>query len=109
VAAYDIKSLHEFLTHTPEAGLRGMLIDKKNITDVHFNLLVKVARATSGEKFTEHFEKKDFPKLKMGPAEIKIREKFWDACTATLLERGLLQPAVATKNAPPPLSLPKAA
>jgi hypothetical protein len=94
MSLYDMHSLHDFLFHTPESGLRKMLIDRKNITDVHCNLLFKIVKSTSPDQFAEHFEKKDFPKLRFGPAEMKIKEKFWDDCVATLLERGILQPAV---------------
>jgi hypothetical protein len=99
MSQYDTYSLHDFLYHTPESGLRKMLIDRKNMTDVHCNLLFKIVKSVSPEQFAEHFEKKDFPKLRMGPAEMKIKEKFWDDCVTVLLERGLLQPAVAQKAA----------
>jgi len=96
MSQYDTNGLYDFLTQTPESGLRKMLIDKKNLTDVHCNLLIKVVRSCSMEQFGEHFEKKDFPKIRMSPAEMKLKEKFWDVCMATLQERGLLQPAVQT-------------
>ncbi len=99
MSQYDTYSLHDFLYHTPESGLRKMLIDRKNMTDVHCNLLFKIVKTCSAEQFSEHFEKKDFPKLRMGPAEMKLKEKFWDDCVATLLERGLLQPAGPVKVA----------
>jgi hypothetical protein len=99
MSQYDTQSLYEFLAHTPESGLRKMLIDKKSMTDVHCNLLLKIVKSCSPEKFGEHFEKKDFPKVRFSPAEDKIKEKFWDSCTSVLLERGLLQPASAQKLA----------
>lgn len=99
MSQYDTQGLYDFLFHTPEGGLRKMLIDKKNMTDVHCNLLIKIVKACSMEQFGEHFDKKDFPKLRMGPAELKIKEKFWDNCMATLLERGILQPGVQQKAA----------
>lgn len=77
-----------------------MLVDGKPFTDVHFGLMLKVVRAGDHSAFAEHFEKKDFPKVKMGPAETKIKEKFWDDCLATLKSRGLLQPAGATPSQP---------
>jgi hypothetical protein len=95
MSLYDSHSLHDFLFHTPENGLRKMLIDRKNMTDVHCNLLFKIVKSTSPEQFSEYFNKKEFPKLRFGPAEQKIKEKFWDDCVATLLERGLLQPATS--------------
>lgn len=99
MSQYDTNSLYEFLLHTPEGGLRKMLVDKNKMTDVHFNLLLKVVRGCQAEQFSEHFNKQDFPKVRFGPAETKIKEKFWADCTAVLLDRGILQPAVASKIA----------
>jgi hypothetical protein len=99
MSQFDTQSLYDFLFHTPEGGLRKMLVDKKNMTDVHCNMLIKIVKGCSMEQFMEHFEKKDFPKLRFGPAEMKIKEKFWDNCTTTLLERGILQPSVQQKAA----------
>lgn len=102
MSGYDTQGLHDFLLHTPEGGLRKMLVDKKRMTDVHCNLLLKIVRSCSAEQFGECFEKKEFPKVKIGPAESKIREKFWDDCIAILSERGILQPKVAVKQAVEP-------
>lgn len=99
MSQYDSYSLYDFLYHTPESGLRKILIDRKNMTDVHFNLLFKIVKSVTADKFVEHFEKKDFPRVRITPAETKIKEKFWDDCVATLLERGLLQPGSAQKVA----------
>lgn len=99
MSLYDTHGLYEFLFNTPESGLRKMLIDKKNMTDVHCNLLIKIVKSTSAEQFGEHFDKKDFPRVRMSPAEMKLKEKFWDDCVATLLERGILQPALPQKVA----------
>lgn len=96
MSQYDTQSLHDFLFHTPESGLRKMLIDRKNMTDVHCNLLLKIVKATNADAFGAHFEKQDFPRVRMSPAEEKIKEKFWNDCVATLKERGLLQPASAS-------------
>lgn len=93
MSQYDTQSLYDFLFHTPEGALRKMLNDQKNMTDVHCGLLIKIVKASSMDVFGEHFAKQDFPKMRFGPAEIKIKEKFWQNCTATLLERGLLQPS----------------
>lgn len=95
MSLYDTQSLHDFLLHTPESGLRKMLVDRNKMTDVHLNLLVKIVRSCSEVQFTEHFDKQDFPKIRMGPAELKIKEKFWTDCMALLLERGILQPLAA--------------
>lgn len=92
MSQYDISSLYSYLAHTPEGGLRKMLVDAK-FTEVHFNLLVKVVRACSETQFVEHFEKNDFPKVKLGAAEIKIKENFWKDCETCFNGRGLLAPA----------------
>ncbi|WII73595.1 hypothetical protein QJS83_06880 [Bdellovibrio sp. 22V] len=96
---YDVPNLYNFLLHTPEAGLRKMLVDNKPFSEAHFNLMLKVVRACNEEQFTAHFDKQDFPKIKMGPAEMKIKEKFWSECMTTWNNRGLLTPAVAVKAA----------
>ena len=93
MSQYDIQSLHEFLLHTPEQGLRKMLVDGKPITEVHFSLLMKVTTACKLEEFSGHLEKEDFPKIKFGPAEQKIKDKFWKDCVAGFNARGLLTPA----------------
>lgn len=90
---YDVPGLYDFLTNTPESGLRKMLVDNKSFTDVHFSLLMKVVRGCDETKFCEHAEKADFPKVKFGPAEIKIKEKFWNDCFTHLAGKGLLNPA----------------
>jgi len=90
---YDVPGLFDFLHNTPEAGLRKMLVDNKTFTDVHFGLLMKIVRACDEAKFCEHVEKTDFPKVKLGPAEIKLKEKFWGDCFTCLSGKGLLNPA----------------
>ena len=96
---YDVPSLYSFLLHTPEAGLRKMLVDGKPFTEAHFNLMMKTVRACTESQFTEHFDKQDFPKIKTGPAELKIKEKFWADAVVTWNNRGLLNPAIPTKVA----------
>jgi hypothetical protein len=96
---YDVPNLYNFLIHTPEAGLRKMLVDNKPFSEAHFNLMMKVVRACNETQFTEHFDKKDYPKVKMGPADIKLKEKFWDDAVTTWNSRGLLTPAMPTKVA----------
>jgi hypothetical protein len=96
---YDVPSLFNFLLHTPEGGLRKMLVDNKPFTEAHFNLMLKVVRGCNEAQFTEHFEKQDFPKVKMGPNDLKIKEKFWNDCITTWSNRGLLSPASSPKAA----------
>jgi hypothetical protein len=91
MSRYDTQSVYDFLLHTPEGGLRKILVDRNRMTDVHLNLLIKIVRACDEERFCEHFHNQDFPKLRMSPNEMGIKEKFWQNCVAVLLERGLLQ------------------
>ena len=95
---YDVPGLYDFLTNTPESGLRKMLVDNKTFTDVHFSMLMKVVRAGDEAKFCDHAEKTNFPKIKFGPAETKIKEKFWNDCFSYLAAKGLLNPS-QKKNA----------
>lgn len=90
---YDVASLYNFLLHTPEGGLRKMIVDNKPCTEAHFNLLMKIVKTCDEATFTNHFTNKDYPKIKMGPAEQKLKDKFWDDCVATFKNRGLLTPA----------------
>jgi hypothetical protein len=96
---YDVPNLYNFLHQTPEGGLRKLLVDNKPFTEVHFNLMMKVVRGCNEAQFTEHFEKQDFPKVKMNANEVKLKEKFWADAMTVWNNRGLLTPAVATKAA----------
>lgn len=96
MSLYDTQTLYDFLFHTPEGGLRKMLIDKKAMTDVHCNLLIKIVKSGNAEQFAELLEKKEFPRIRMSPAEAKLKEKFWDDCIQVLVDRGVLQPASNT-------------
>lgn len=100
MSLYDTQSLYDFLLHTPEGGLRKMLVDNNKMTAVHCTLLVKIVRSCTEGQFGDHFNKQDFPKIRLGPAEIKIKEKFWADCTALLLERGILQPQTSPSKVP---------
>ena len=93
MSQYDIAGLHEFLTNTPEQGLRKMLVDGKPMTEVHLGMVLKIARACKWEDFEAHVDKSDFPKMKFGPAETKIKEKFWADCFAAFKSRGILNPS----------------
>lgn len=93
MSQYDYAGLYQFLLHTPEQGLRKMLVDQKSFTDAHFNLMLKVVRGCAEADFCAHAEKADYPKVKMGPSEIKIKEKFWADLTTVCSSRGLLGPA----------------
>lgn len=93
MSQYDYAGLYQFLLHTPEQGLRKMLVDQKTFTDAHFNLMLKVVRGCPEAEFCTHAEKGDYPKVKMGPAEQKIKEKFWGDLFNVCNSRGLLAPA----------------
>lgn len=93
MSQYDYAGLHQFLLHTPEQGLRKMLVDQKSFTDSHFNLMLKVVRGCNETDFCMHAEKADYPKIKLGPAEQKIKEKFWADLITVCSSRGILSPA----------------
>ena len=93
MSQYDYAGLYQFLHQTPEQGLRKILVDQKSFTDAHFNLMLKVVRGCDEATFCTHAEKTDFPKVKMGPAEMKVKEKFWQDLTTVCSSRGILGPA----------------
>lgn len=95
MSQYDTIELHNFLLHTPEGGLRKMLVDGDPMADAHFNLLMKIVKKCSPTEFSECVDSKSFPKLKFGPSELKIKENFWDDCLKTLAARGIAQPMPA--------------
>lgn len=93
MSEYDINGLYQFLAHTPEQGLRKILIDQMVFTEFHFNLLLKIVRGCDENTFCKHLENNDFPKLKYNPNETKIKEKFWNDLITVCKTRGLLNPA----------------
>lgn len=99
MSQYDLVGLYDFLQQTPEQGLRKMLVDGKPMTEAHFNLMVKIVRGCNAADFAAHADKADFPKIKFGPSEVKIKEKFWADCFQTFKARGLLNPAAPGKAA----------
>lgn len=92
---YDYNGLFQFLAHTPEQGLRKMLVDQKPFGDVHFSLMQKIVRAGGENEFVELAKNQSFPKIKFSPNEIKLKENFWKDLTATCTSRGILGPAIA--------------
>jgi hypothetical protein len=93
---YDYATVYQFLLHTPESGLRKLLVDQKPMTDLHFNLLIKIVRSCSEAQFINHIQVQDFPKIKFSSSELKLKEKFWNDVIVTLSARGLLTEAVKT-------------
>lgn len=89
---YDANLVYQFLTQTPESALRKMLTDK-NFTEIHFNMLIKVLRASNEAQFCDYFYNSTYPKAKFNANEINLKEKFWSDCVACLNSRGLLSPA----------------
>ena len=87
---YDYAGLFQFLHQTPEKGLRQMLVDQKSFTEVHFGLLMKIVKVCNEAQFIQHIEKSDYPKMRFGNAEEKLREKFWKDCETWFLQRGIL-------------------
>lgn len=96
---YDASSLYQFLTGTPEGGLRKMLVDGKPMTETHFSLLMKVVKGCNEEDFGKHWEAGSYPTVRMSPNETKLKEFFWRDCVKTFESRGLLQPATPSKAA----------
>lgn len=90
---YDTEGLYEFLSTTPEKGLRSMLIDA-TFTESHFNVLMKVVRVCNTSQFAIAFEGGQFPKIRFNDKEAKIKETFWKTCEQCFLDRGILFPAV---------------
>ncbi len=88
---YDIEGLFQFLSETPEKGLRKMLIDG-SYTEMHFNILMKVVRSCTQEEFCKAYETGDFPKMRFNDKELKIKEKFWKESQICFLQRGILSP-----------------
>jgi hypothetical protein len=95
MSQYDTDSLYQFLTSTPEKGLRSILLDKQ-FTESHLNILLKVVRNCNQEQFEQMFSM-GFPKVKFNDKENLIKPKFWQECEACLNARGLLSPAQAKK------------
>lgn len=89
---YDGNLIYQFLTQTPESGLKKMLVDK-SFSEVHFNMLMKIIRSSPEDKFCDHFYNSSYPKAKFNSNEINLKEKFWNDCVSALNSHGLLSPA----------------
>ena len=92
MSQYDPHEIHGFLSQTPEKGLRQIMLDPKNFTEAHFNMLMKILRTCSKDTFVECFEKNEFPKIKFSPNELKLKETFWNACCSSLASKGIITP-----------------
>jgi hypothetical protein len=92
MSQFDPNEMHDFLSMTPEKGLRQIMVDNKSFTGDHFSMMLKIVRNGSKESFCEHYEKSDFPKIKFTPNETKLKETFWSALTGVLSQKGIIQP-----------------
>lgn len=85
----DVSGVLEFIKSTPESSLRKMLMAGE-MTEVHFRLLMKIAKQGAESDFVAAFQSDTLPKLRLNPAEIKIKEHFWKVCKQKLAATGLL-------------------
>jgi hypothetical protein len=92
----DIASVFQFLKDTPEGPLRKMMVGA-DLTENQFRLFLKVVRGCPEPIFIEMFKAEDFPKIRMTPAELPMRETLWPICKKKLAVLGLL--AASTKAA----------
>jgi|JI10StandDraft_1071094.scaffolds.fasta_scaffold340284_2 hypothetical protein len=99
MSQYDPSEMHDFLSMTPEKGLRQILVDNKTFTNDHFSMMLKIVRNGSKETFCEHYTKNDFPKIKFTPNETKHKETFWATLGNVLGQKGICQPATTPKAA----------
>lgn len=97
--SFDIQNLYQFLTQTPEGGLRKMLVDGKPMTEVHFNMMMKVIKHGGEQEFINFCETGAFPPVRLSPKEQPLKETFWNDCLKTFKDRGLLQPGGTAKAA----------
>lgn len=96
MAQFDPNAMYEFLSNTPEKGLRQILMDNKSFTEAHFTMMIKIIRNGNQESFCEHYAKNDFPKIKFSPNETKMKETFWANLTTVMSQKGLIQPVAAS-------------
>ncbi len=89
---YDANLVYQFLTQTPESALRKMLVDK-SFSEIHFNMFMKIIRASNESQFCDYFYNSSYPKAKFNTNEFNLKEKFWGDCINCLNSHGLLSPA----------------
>lgn len=87
----EVSGVYTFLRSTPEAHLKEMLVSGP-LSEVHFRLLVKIAKSCSEPDFVAGFEGESFPGVRLKPPEIKIQEGFWAVCKERLSSLGFLSP-----------------
>ncbi len=96
---FDISNLYQFLTQTPENGLKKMLVDGKPMTETHFNIMMKIVKHGGEADFIKFCESGTLPPVRLNPKEQVLKETFWNDCLKTFGARGLLQPGGVTKVA----------
>jgi hypothetical protein len=94
----DITSARDFIHSTPENSLRKMLVGGE-LTEVHFRLLMKLVKGSPVAEFITLFQTETLPKIRLSPAEIKIKEHFWPVCKKKLSAMGLLNLSGTAKAA----------
>jgi hypothetical protein len=85
----DIAGACTYLKSSPEGVLRKMLVGG-DVTEMHFKILIKLAKSSSAEEFTTAFEAENFGKIRLKTEELALREKFWPICKKKLQQMGLL-------------------
>ena len=88
----ELQSLHQFLKSTGEGNLKNMLCGGK-MTEVHLRVLLKVARNSKPEEFSQHWEAATFPKVKFAPAESALKETCYPVFAEACSKVGLLTAA----------------
>ena len=86
----ELSSLYEFLSHTPEGGLKKMLVEGE-FTEAHLRILLKLAKGGGDQSsFIDAFEKEDLSKIKLSPKEAPLKAQFWKHCKGRLTSVGLI-------------------
>lgn len=85
----DIMGVCTYLKSTPEGVLRKMMVGPE-MTEVHFRLLLKMAKGGPEAEFMDAFESENFGKIKLQTPEVKIKEHFWVIAKKQLTKMGLL-------------------
>ena len=85
----EVTGVYGFLKSTGEGNLKKMLVNGK-FTDNHLKILLKIVRGVTESEFVVHFEQSTFPKIKLSPPEIALKETFWPQATQAFAQMGLL-------------------
>lgn len=90
----DLASVHGFLRSTPEAHLKKMMCFG-DFSEVHFKLVLKLARGCSEDDFVQAATNDSFATLRLNASELQLKETFWPSCFKKWLGMGLIQAAKA--------------